>query len=266
MEAHSSIDAVLQAQLEASRNRTPCVLVTVVGYTGSTPRKPGAKMLVFGDGRTVGTVGGGALEHFLLGKTQEVMTHHQPSLLERIPLNELGMECGGTATVLLEPQQYPARLYLFGAGHVAQPFAHMAALAEFDVVVIDERADLATQGRFPDARTIIAKKPVEAIDQLEFDAESSYVVVVTHSHPLDVTIVSKVMPRPFRYLGVIGSVRKKASLFATLAAQGFTESQLARIQMPVGLEIGAETPVEIAVAILAQLIATRRAAVVEAPS
>ncbi len=254
-------DAVLAALVAARGARRPCVLATVVHFKGSTPRKPGAKMLVFPDAPLIGTIGGGALEADVEAQARGLLARgaETPALVERHLTHDLGMCCGGGMTVLLEPQTYAPDLLLFGAGHVAQPLAAIATLADFRVTVVDGREELANRERFPSVFRLVSDDPVDAVEDLLFDPRETYVVVVTHDHALDERITAAVMRRPFRFLGVIGSARKAEMFRKRLTAAGIPEETVARMQTPVGIDIDAETPAEIAVSIAAELVRVRRA-------
>jgi len=252
---------VYEALLEARVARRPCVLVTVLEFKGSTPRKLGAKMLVLDDGQTIGTVGGGALEHALTGEAIEMLTSERDPTITTTTkhlTHELGMCCGGGVTVLMEPQVYAPTLLLFGAGHVAEPLARIAAMADFEVIVVDERAELATQERFPSASQVLCESFEDVIDELRFDAKDTFAVIVTHDHGLDERIAREVLRRDFRFLGVIGSSRKREMFRKRLAAAGIPDEAIDRMQTPVGVDINAETPAEIAVSIVAELVRVRR--------
>jgi xanthine dehydrogenase accessory factor len=251
-------DRVLATLTEARERREPCVLVTVVSFKGSTPRKPGAKMLVSAQGAIVGTIGGGAVELSLTEEAQTILDEATPRLVERHLTNELGMCCGGGMTVLMEPQVYAPRLFLFGAGHVAMPLAKVATLAGFEVHVIDNRENLATAERFPSVRQLLVEEPLDVIDSLGMEADQTYVVIVTHDHALDEAIVAEVMKRSYRYLGVIGSDRKREMFKKRLSARGLDDAAIQTMRTPMGLDIGAETPEEIAVSITAEMIQLRR--------
>lgn len=253
-------DRVLRALVEARGARRPSVLVTVVASKGSTPRKPGAKMLVHGDSSIVGTVGGGALEHTIIDQAvaQISAQRSQPTLIEKQLTHELGMCCGGGVTLLMEPQVYAPCLYIFGAGHVALALSKIASLSGFEVVVIDGRAELATQDRFPEAKSVLAEEPMDCLHELELSPSDSYAVVVTHDHGLDEEIVAELMTKTVRFLGVIGSTRKREMFRKRLASRGLDAEAIDRLHTPVGVDISAETPEEIAVSIAAQLIAVRR--------
>ena len=251
-------DLVLQTLVDMRRRRVPCVLVTVVGFKGSTPRKVGAKMLVLKGGVTVGTIGGGALEHSITGEAVTLLGTDKPVLVEKNLTQDLGMSCGGGMTLLMEPQSYSPRLYIFGAGHVAQPLCQVAALAGFEVTIIDARDELASEERFRSAASVLVGEPADVIEDLDFNTADTYVVVVTHSHLIDEQVAACVLSREHRFLGVIGSARKSKLFRSRLGEQGFSSELIEQMQIPVGLDIEAETPAEIAVSVVAQLIEVRR--------
>jgi xanthine dehydrogenase accessory factor len=262
----AATDRILEALLSARRERRRCALLTVIEAKGSTPRKPGSKMLVFELGHppeAVGTIGGGALEHELVRVARERIGQPRPMLVQRHLTHELGMCCGGGVTVLVEPQTYSPQLIVFGAGHVAQPLASVAALAGFEVTVVDAREALATRERFPQARRILVEEPEDVVDDIHTDPRDTYVVVVTHDHGLDERIAARILRRPTRFVGVIGSDRKREMFRKRLAGRGLTVAEIDRMRTPVGVDIEAETPAEIAVSIVAELIRVRRRGIEE---
>jgi xanthine dehydrogenase accessory factor len=234
------------------------VLATVIAASGSTPQKPGAKLLVLETGELRGTIGGGAIEKqiidaaltLLADPTAEVRT------LDTHLTHDLGMCCGGRMTVFLEKSQAVPLVVLFGAGHVAQAVALAAHHAGFRVSVVDERAEWLTAERFPHAERRL-ESPEDVARTLSASA-TTFCCVVTHDHPLDQRCVAQLLPRGWAYLGVIGSERKAARFRQRLEADGFTPEQLARLECPMGVDIAALTPSEIAVSIVARLIAVRR--------
>lgn len=262
---HGSAD-VLEELARCRREREPAVLATVVEVTGSAPQVPGAKLLVRAGGAAVGTIGGGAVEKEVLRRAAALFADDAPATaLWRVNLTrDLGMCCGGEMTVFFERVRARERLVVFGAGHVGHDLADAAARAGFEVTVVDERLDWATRERFPLAHAVIAEEPEVALPELLLDAET-YCVVVTHDHPLDQRLVKALLGRPLRFLGLVASRAKRNKFVMRLAAQGVPESDLERLRSPVGIEIGAVTPQEIAVSILAELIAVRRGVVVDAP-
>jgi xanthine dehydrogenase accessory factor len=235
------------------------VVATVVTADGSTPRGPGAKMIVYADGRTLGTVGGGAVESRVIERARALAGERtgprDPVLLSFDLGPDLAMACGGRMEVLLEPVAAAARAVVIGGGHCGQAIAALARQAGFRVTVVDDREDIVTAERFPGAeRRVIGG--VESLGALGIDAES-FVVVVTRGHRFDQEWLKAVLPLGPRYLGMIGSENKVRSSFADLARDGVPAAALERVHAPVGLDIGAETPDEIAVSVVAEMIAVK---------
>lgn len=236
-----------------------CALCTVTRVEGAAPRHAGARLLVHADGSAVGTVGGGALELEVTRAARAALASGEPRLLSFKLKPDLGMLCGGLAEVFIEPLQPPDRLYIFGAGHVGQALAPVAARTGFAVSVIDERAELASRERFPDAVEIVHSFSSSAWGGLRFEGEHTYCVVVSPSHRIDFEITTELLRRPARYVGMIGSRRKRRAIEETLREAGIPSERIAELRSPVGEPIGAETPAEIAVSIVAELVRVRRA-------
>ena len=237
---------------------TPFVLCTVVRAGGSAPQKPGARMAVLPGGRTRGTIGGGALEHRVVAEAKELLAAEGSMLLELSLTRDLGMCCGGTMAIFLERVAPPPPLLVFGAGHVARPLAALAAEVGFAVTVIDEREELLTEARFPRAARCL-EDPAAYARRLGGDP-GAFHVVSTHDHALDVATLLELARRPRRYLGMIGSRRKAHTARERLRARGVPEEALFDLRSPMGVPIGARTPEEIAVSVVAELVAVRRAA------
>lgn len=234
----------------------PFVLATVVETGGSSPQKAGAKLVVLPDGTLRGTVGGGAIEHQIVTMAKELLEKGETTRLVRTHLShDLGMCCGGEMTVFLEKVSPGEKLVLFGAGHVGKALYELARAAGFHVAVADSRPEWLSAGRFPDAERLPGD-PLESAKKLQTD-ESTFVCVVTHDHGLDQDLVQELARRPRRYLGMIGSKRKAEKLHARLKEQGFTEQEIAAVRSPMGVAIGAQSPEEIAVSIVAELVAVR---------
>jgi xanthine dehydrogenase accessory factor len=234
------------------------VLATVVETRGFTPRGPGAKMLV-GAGETHGTIGGGAIEDEVVREARGLLEGGGDSAtLRRHLTRELGMCCGGEMAVFLEVMEPAPALVVFGAGHIAKPLAAVAAGCGFDVTVVDERAEWATEERFPTARLERRAPDLFAREWQTTGAE--FAVVATHDHAVDQRVVQHLLERPLKFLGMIGSIPKQRKFALRLKAHGFAEQAIARLYTPLGLAIGADTPEEIAVSAVAQMIAVRRGA------
>ena len=252
-------EEVLAAAGEALERGETVALVTIVRTQGSTPQRVGAKMLVYGDGRTVGTIGGGCYEADALGKARAVLDSGKPALvsyeLSDDLAQETGLICGGRMDVFVEPLQPAPRLVVIGAGHVGQQVARLAAHVGFRVQVVDDREKFASAERFPDAEVTVADLP-DWLHRAELPP-SAFVVIVTRGHRHDLDALRALVARDLRYLGLIGSRAKVARLFDALAAESMPPECLERVHAPIGLDIGAVTPTEIAVSIVAELIGVR---------
>jgi xanthine dehydrogenase accessory factor len=236
-------------------------VATIVNVRGSIPSFETAKMLVRDDGSIVGTVGGGCVEAEVWQAARDVMESEKPRTLtfnlNQNPKYDTGLVCGGTLDIFVEPVLPPASLYIFGAGHVALSLYGTARNAGFDVSVIDDRETYANRERFPEAREIIAEDYDGAMSRLTPN-ETSYIVIVTRGHRDDMRVLRWAVQTRARYIGMIGSKRKTITIFRELVKEGIPEQLFERVHAPVGLDIGAITPEEIAVSITAELIAVRR--------
>jgi xanthine dehydrogenase accessory factor len=235
--------------------------VTVVRSNGSTPQRAGAKMLVFPDGRTIGTIGGGCYENDAFWKAREALVTGRSALLH-YELNddfaqENGLVCGGQMDVHIDPLEPTPRLFIIGAGHVGWHLGRLAIDAGFRVHVVDDREKFANVERFPGAEAVVAEPIPEWLHRHEIPA-SAYVVVVTRGHTHDLDAMRSLAARDLKYLGLIGSRAKVSRIFARLLEEGMPQECLTHIHAPIGLDIGAVTPAEIAISIMAELVAIRR--------
>jgi xanthine dehydrogenase accessory factor len=255
--------------VELRRQGRRGAIATITNVRGSIPSFQTAKMLVRDDGSIVGTIGGGCVEAEVWQVAREVMEQEKPRSLtfnlNNNPKYDTGLVCGGTLEVFIEPVLPPALLYIFGAGHVAYNLYKVSAIAGFDVVVVDDREAYASRERFPEAREVIACDFELAAAQLD-PPESSYIVIVTRGHHDDMRVLRWAINTRARYLGMIGSRRKTISIYKELEKEGIPAEKFRDVHAPVGLEIGAVTPEEIAVAIVAEMIAIRRHALPGVPS
>ena len=236
-------------------------LATVIATQASSPGLPGFKMLVFPDGATLGTVGGGALEARIIREARDALAGGTPRLveLELAPgaQDNLGMICGGTARVYIEPIVPRPRVYVFGAGHVGAAVAHIATVAGFSVVVVDDRPEFADREKLV-ADEVVVSDLGGAARTVPMDA-GTYVVIVTRGHAHDREVLAECLrrrPRP-SYIGMIGSRSKVRATFDALLGEGFSQEDVACVDAPIGLDIGAETAQEIAVAIVAEMISIK---------
>jgi len=236
-------------------------VATIVNVRGSIPSFKTAKMLVRDDGSILGTIGGGCVEAEVWQAAREVMESERPRTLtfdlNNDPKYDTGLICGGTLEVFVEPILPPAELYIFGAGHVAESLYKVARIAGFDITIVDDRESYANRERFPDAHQVIAEDFEEAMAQVT-PGESSYIVIVTRGHRDDMRVLRWAVQTRARYVGMIGSRRKTIGIFEELKKEGIPAYLFDRVNAPVGLDIGAVTPEEIAVSITAELVAKRR--------
>jgi xanthine dehydrogenase accessory factor len=236
-------------------------MVTVVRAQGSTPQRVGARMLVFEDGRTIGTIGGGCYEQDACGKARLALQTGRP-LLAHYDLNddfaeEQGLICGGQMDVFIEPVAPTPRVCIVGAGHVGYHTAQLAATVGFRVVVVDDRASFADPARFPAAERVDVADIPEWLRTADLGPRD-YLVIVTRGHREDLDALRAALDRETAYLGLIGSRAKIARLYARLGEDGLDSARLTHVHAPIGLDLGAVSPEEIAVSIVAELIAHRR--------
>jgi len=235
-------------------------LATIVHTNGSIPSYESSRMLVREDGSIAGTIGGGCVEADVWAAAKEVMRNELPRKMI-FNLNheagyDCGLICGGTLEVFVEPILPQPILYIFGGGHVSIALAEAAHAAGFDIGVVDDREAFANAVRFPMAREVYTSYE-EAFEKLKPNA-STYMVIVTRGHKDDMRVLGWAAGTEARYIGMIGSKRKVLSVYEALEKEGVSPEKLERVYAPVGLEIGALTPAEIAISITAELIAVRR--------
>jgi xanthine dehydrogenase accessory factor len=251
---------VFAAVADALEKGEPAALVTIVSTTGSTPQRVGAKMLVFPDGRLVGTIGGGCYENDAFWKAREAITTRKPQLLhyelDDDFAQETGLICGGQMSVYIEPIEPSPELYVIGAGHVGYHLATMAQEVGFQVHVVDDREKFASRERFPNATEVVTEDIPAWLERTALPSHA-YVVIVTRGHNNDLDALRALAPRELRYLGLIGSRAKVARISDQLLSEGMSPEVLKQVHAPIGLDIGAVTPQEIAVSILSELIAVK---------
>jgi len=236
-------------------------LATIVNVRGSIPSTAAAKMLVRDDGSILGTIGGGCVENDVCKGAMEVMKDEKPRSfnfdLNQHPDDDTGLVCGGSLQVFVEPVIPSPVLYIFGAGHVGFNIYRVALIAGFDVVVIDDREAFANRERFPDALDIQSGDMDLVMSQLD-PPDSSYIAIVTRGHRHDMRVLRWAVDSKARYIGMIGSGRKVLGIFEQLEKEGIPHESFDRVYAPIGLQLGSVTPEEIAVSVVAELIAVRR--------
>jgi xanthine dehydrogenase accessory factor len=255
------MEDVLAALTRALERDEVAALVTIVAAHGSTPQRVGAKMLVFPDGRTVGTIGGGCYENDAFWKAREALKTRRARMVHYELSDDLaeesGLICGGQMDVFIEPIEPAPRLYIVGAGHVGYQLGQIAPTVGFRLHVVDDRQKFANRERFSAADEVVVADLAEWAREADIPA-SSFVVVLTRGHRQDFDVLRALAGREFRYIGLIGSRAKVARLTDALMADNVSSDWLRQLHAPIGFDIGAVSPEEIAVAILAELIAVRR--------
>ena len=255
------MEAVFRALVDAAGRGESVALVTIVRAHGSTPQRVGAKMAVFADGRTVGTIGGGCYENDAFWKARDALASGQSRLVHYELTDDLaeesGLICGGQMDVFIEPIEPTPHLYILGAGHVGHQLGQVAPTVGFQVHVVDDRAKFANRERFPQAVEVAAEPLLDWLAAASIPP-TAYVVVLTRGHRQDFDVLRALADRPFRYVGLIGSRAKVARLTDALLESGVSADWLRTLHAPIGLDIGAVSPEEIAIAITAELVAVRR--------
>jgi xanthine dehydrogenase accessory factor len=249
-------ERVYQAALDAIRLSQAACILTLIHSEGSTPREAGAKMLLRADGSTVGTIGGGAFERSALDDATAAMVAGVSRVveysLEGRDEAELGV-CGGRAKVYIEVLKPRPTLLILGGGHVAQPLAEFGYLLGFRTVVVDDRPEFANSARFPHADELA----VVSFDDLAQEvtiAPDTFVVIVTRNHEFDAVALREVLSLPVCYVGMIGSRNKVRTVFERLLREGQPRERLGQVRAPIGLNIGGQTPAEIALSIMAEIV------------
>lgn len=244
------------------RERVPAALATVVATKGSTPAKVPTRMLVTFHGRHAGTVGGGCVEADVIRAARDVIDTGRPTTLSFRLVGEeaerTGIACGGIVDVMVEPLEDP-RVVIVGAGHVGQAVSRLAADVGLEVTVVDDRPDFANAERFPEASEVIVADLQALADTVKVGRRTA-ILVMTRGHAEDYGVLKWALETPAGSIGVLGSKSKRKRFVDDLVAEGYDKERVDEVHMPVGLDLGAETVPEIAVSIVAQLVASRRGA------
>jgi xanthine dehydrogenase accessory factor len=239
-----------------------CAVATIVQVNGSIPSYESAKMLVREDGSMMGTVGGGCVEAEVWNAAREVIQTEKPkhlnfSLSQEAAYDE-GLICGGQLNIFIEPVLPQPQAFIFGGGHVSKGISRVATLAGFATTIIDNREAFANPERFPEAVATYAEEYEEVFPKLPINS-SSYLIIVTRGHRDDMRVLRWAVTTPAKYIAMIGSKRKTISVVKELEKEGLSRELFDKVSAPMGLEIGAETPEEIAISVVAEMIAVRRA-------
>jgi len=253
---------ILKEALGRINKGVTIALVTIVETKGSTPREVGAKMVVDKDGLIAGTIGGGITEAKVIEEAKQAMMEGKGRFLvyhltkEAAALDE-GAICGGDMKVFIDVLQPKEEVLIFGAGHCAACVSKLAKTVGFKVTIIDDRKEFANQDRFPEADEIIAEETEKVLTHLKV-TPSTYIIILTRGHLKDEEVLGSIIRSGAAYVGMIGSRKKNATVFQHLEEQGISQDELAKVHAPIGIDIKAQTPEEIAVSIMAEIIQARR--------
>lgn len=253
--------SVYQALLDAQASGTACALVTVTATHGSIPRHAGSKMLVLADGSIVGTVGGGAMEARAIGEALESIVDGQTRTptytLNSLDAGDPGI-CGGTVHLFIEPIIPMPRLLVIGGGHCGKALAELGVWMGFHVTLSDDREAFCNREYAPNLHGYLVCKPSEIVNQYPID-RYTYIAAVTRGMPVDLALIPALLKTSAAYIGLIGSRRRWALTAKALREEyALTDEMLTRIRVPIGLELNAETPKEIALSIMAEIVMLRR--------
>ena len=233
-------------------------IATIVQCSGSSPQKEGAKMLIRDDGSILGSLGGGCIEAEIIRASRQAMKDGFPLTIPfELTEKHGGLVCGGKVLVYIEPVIPDPHVIILGAGHVGKALSKVARFSGFRVTVVDDRQEYANRDNIPDAIDIVVTDFDDVFSKLAAD-RGTYLVIATRGHNHDLDALKAALKTEARYIGLLGSKRKKALLFKTLRDEGFSQTDIDRVITPVGLPIGSVTPEEIAISIMAQIIKYRR--------
>jgi xanthine dehydrogenase accessory factor len=252
---------LLEEAVRLRREGRKCALATIVEVNGSIPSYESAKILVRDDGSMAGTIGGGCVEADVWAAAREALDTEKPRRMQfnlgQDAAYDNGLICGGQLEVYIEPLLPHPHAFIFGAGHISKSLCQVAALAGFATTVIDDRETFANRERFPQADAVFAEEYEDVFPKLNVNP-SSYLIIVTRGHRDDMRVLRWAVHTPARYIAMIGSKRKTIAVVKELEREGLARPLFDRLSAPMGLDIGAITPEEIAIAVAAEMIAVRR--------
>ena len=250
-------DILSRAIVSAQKGQSFAFATVIEATPKGTPRKAGAKMVVLEDGSSWGTIGGGRNEKAAIAECMKSLKTHKP---QTVTYNYFGREgesvCGGQIKVFIEPVPSPLRLIICGAGHIALPLSWMGKVLGFHVTIIDNRREFATTKRFPHVDKVILGNHAKELAALRLN-DNTFITIVTQGNEQDFECLKAVIKKDVAYIGVISSQPKRVKFFARLKAVGISEKLFKKLSIPMGLDIGSQTPEEIAISICAQLIAVK---------
>jgi xanthine dehydrogenase accessory factor len=246
--------------IDLKKSGEPAALAIIVRAEGSTPRRVGAKMVVLKDGKTVGTLGGGDLEKRVIEEAVDAIQQGQPRIASftlDIEKGKLDMMCGGKLDVYIEPIVPDAKLIIFGAGHITRSLVPLMKLAGFQASVVEDSPDLLQKDKFPEIGNLVLTDMEQFARDLPSDPRT-YIVLLSRGFSRDKAILTQLIQKDFKYIGMIGSLRKIEAMRRNLQQEGIPEEAFFKLRAPIGLDIGAETPEEIAISVAAEIIAAKK--------
>lgn len=247
--------------LNIYENGKKAALATIISNKSHTPRHVGTKMLIKSNGDTVGTIGGGNIEHNVCKEAEEVIRKNKAKIisfdLTGKPDSGIDMICGGIMEIFLEPIFSAPVVFIFGGGHVSLALYKIAKTVGFSVVIIDDREKYTKKERFPEADEVIFSEYKDVFSKININ-ESSYIVIVTEEHRHDEFVLEKVINLNYAYLGMMASPKKRDTIFSNLEKHGIKKEIFDKVCSPIGIDINSETPEEIAVSIVAEMIKKMR--------
>lgn len=254
---------VLKKTLELIENGTELALVTITDSKGSTPRKKGAQMVVLTDGSIIGTIGGGAIENRLIQLALEAIDKGESQNLH-LPLSTEGIEmvCGGEVDVFIQVFKTKPKLIIVGGGHVSLALYKIASLLSFDIIIFEDRKEFLDNERFPLAKELIFGDIKDNLRQYPID-NNTYIVIATRGHKYDEIALETVIDSDAKYIGVMGSDKKVITLFKNLKEKGINEESISKIYAPIGIDVSDNSPEEIAVSIVSEILAVKNNKIVK---
>jgi xanthine dehydrogenase accessory factor len=259
---HAMAEDIFERIVDLKNEGVRLALATIIARQGASPRKETAKMLVDESGRRYGTIGGGSVEDAVFRQALQSIRSGSSKILSfdlsGMDVDENGLVCGGHMEVYVEPIVPEPVLYIFGAGNVCKSLSEIARFAGFKVAVADDRSEFLNGGRFPSADRFYEVNTWEDLFAAIELSDNSYVFISAREHSIDAACLHFALRSAARYIGMLGSMKKIALLKAFLAEKNMDPSEFDRVSIPVGFDIGAETPEEIAVSIVTEMIASRK--------
>ncbi|HPK86780.1 MAG TPA: XdhC/CoxI family protein [Atribacterota bacterium] len=254
--------SILEEVLKRVQQKESVALVTIVDVSGSAPGKLGSKMIVNKDGLVAGTIGGGLVEAKAIEEAKLALQKDKGKFLTyELTKEESSLEdwmiCGGSVKLFIDVLTPQEEIIIFGAGHIAVVLSKLAKMLGFQITIIDERAEFANSDRFPEADRILLSEPGPALAEIK-NIDSAYVAIVTRGHLKDEEALFLVLNHQPKYVGMIGSKQKNAVIFQHLQEKGVSKQKIEQIFAPIGLAIGAQTPEEIALSIMAEIVKVKR--------